>query len=94
MCQADARSAFSADGPGARKVTCIGNLFQATHFHKKGGTKKMEDKAWKKTLSIEEERQICPCCGNIYKVVRTNKNTCQGSFGHIRCLSCGMYTEV
>ena len=54
----------------------------------------MEDKAWKKTLSIEEKRQICPCCGNIYKVVRTNKNTCKGCFGHIRCLSCGMHTEV
>jgi len=54
----------------------------------------MEDKVWKQTLSVEEERQICPCCGNIYKVVRTNKNTCKGSFGHIHCLSCGMHTEV
>ena len=33
MCQADARSAFSADGPGVRDS--IGNLFKTTHFYGK-----------------------------------------------------------
>jgi len=93
MCQADALHAFFVGGPGAREVTLSAICLRQTIFIERGD-KRMEDKAWKQTLSIEEERQICPCCGNIYKVVRTNENACEGSFGHIRCLSCGMYTEV
>ena len=54
----------------------------------------MEDNAWQQTPGIEEEKQICPCCGNRYEVVQISENACEGSFGHIRCFSCGMYTEV
>ncbi|VBB44971.1 conserved hypothetical protein [uncultured Desulfatiglans sp.] len=54
----------------------------------------MKDNAWEQTLSMEEKGRICPCCGDIYKVVQTGKKNQKYGYGYIRCLSCGMYTEV
>jgi len=55
MCQADARHAFFVGGPGARKVTCIRNLFQATHFHKKGGQKEWKTKHGNKRSALKRK---------------------------------------
>ncbi|MBW1781255.1 MAG: hypothetical protein JRL30_11000 [Deltaproteobacteria bacterium] len=53
----------------------------------------MKDKAWDQTLSMEEKERTCPCCGNTYEVVRTEKKKQRYVSGYIRCLSCGLYTE-
>ena len=39
MCQADARSAFSVDGPGVRKVTLSAICLRQTIFMEKGDKK-------------------------------------------------------
>lgn len=94
MSPAGVRSVFSAGGPDAHKRKAFNTLLKANHSHQKGGIKEMKDNAWEETLSMEEKGRICPCCGDIYEVVHTGKKNQKYGYGYIRCLSCGMYTEV
>jgi len=54
----------------------------------------MKDILWKQRLDPEEDAQICPNCGKVYVIVRRTTHSANNVFGYIRCLSCGMYTEV
>ena len=54
----------------------------------------MEELAPKEELNLEFEDPICPCCGNIYEIIQNKENDDRKKFGCVRCVSCGMYTEV
>ena len=55
MCQADARSAFSADGPGARKVTVSAICLRQSSFIKKGGQKEWKTRHGNKRSALKRK---------------------------------------
>ena len=54
----------------------------------------MEELARKDELEHGFEDPICPCCGNVYEILNTKEEDDKISFSCIRCVSCGMYTEI
>jgi len=54
----------------------------------------MSEAALKHDVDLEFADQICPCCGDLYEVVRTEEDHEKNICGYIQCPSCGMYTEV
>ena len=54
----------------------------------------MENLALIEEVAFEEEDKICPNCGNVYEIIKTEENYDKNTCGHIRCVSCGMFIEV
>ena len=54
----------------------------------------MEELARKEDLDKDFEDPICPCCGSIYEFINSKEDDEEIPISFIRCVSCGMYTEI
>ncbi len=92
----DALSVSTAGGPDA---DLIGEARDTKQFPAHAGlsgkdVNNMEETVWEFHVDQNEDEKICPVCGAPYVVVKDDRCAKAYGFGHIKCQSCGMFTEV
>ena len=53
----------------------------------------MEDSMFKEESISDENEEICPYCGNIYKVIWLKEGDDYNDFGYRHCPFCGMLID-